>query len=590
MALTKATYSMIDGASLNVLDFGAIGDGVADDTAAIQATVTSAIANDKTIFFPDGTYKVTSSIILVSVVGFNLRIYGQSRAHTEIKFYPTTNSYLFDATSFNDGGLSISEISFLGTDYYFDPNKTPSVLSGLLTTNSTGASTPRLRIDSIFAGGFNAAYTVLSYLAIECYITKSFFFGPYFNFGDLPGTTTTRTASCFYVGPNCTTHHFTDTFIQGYKIGIEFANAFSNRVTRCTLENNFIGVVARAVPGATGNALSNIVKDCYFETNLYSLGGAAVAGDFTDTANTAKWGNIVFVDGYMNESRIYGGTGAASLLNQPTLTYGNVVVSFGANIGRTLQLNFLPQQRGICHADNQFDSYLNTNLSPTAASYSQVGVQMGYVKNVNNISFDKTFRIEPIAPPSGVGSHASWAVVGNTEFNNSDPINDTWDDTYSVTRFRINGGNAYLSGGGAYNTSGADYAEMFEWADGNPNAENRTGKLVYLSGDKVTLTPNGDPIGVVSATASVVGNNWSEQWSGRWLTDDLGQPIIDENGCQVENPEYDAGVKYISRSDRKEWATVGLVGRLRVLSNQNIPSDWVKLKDISSAVAEYLVK
>lgn len=587
MSLTKVSYSMIDGASLNVLDFGAIGDGVADDTTAIQATVTSAIANDKTVFFPDGTYKVTSSINLVSSVGFELRIYGQSKAHTLINFYPSINSYLFNASAYIDGSLDFSEMSFYGTDYYFDPNKTPSILSGLLTTNSTGSATPRLRMDSIFAGGFNASFTVTSYLAIECYISRSSFFGPYFAFGDSPGTTTTRTVTCFYVGPNCTTHHFTDTFIQNYRSAIELNNAFANKITRCTLENNFIAVLCRSTVSAPGNALANTIKDCYFETNLYSLGGAVLAADYTDINNSAKWGNIVFVDGYMDNSKVYGGS---NIYNEPCLTFGNVTVSFGANIARTLQLSFIPRQKGISHADNQFDSHLNTNQTPIASTYANIGVQMGYPKNINNSSYDKTFRVEPIAPPSGVTSHASWSVVGNSEFNNTDPVNDGWDDTYSVTRFRINGGNAYLSGGGAYNTSGADYAEMFEWADGNPNAENRTGKLVYLSGDKVTLIPNGDPIGVVSATASVVGNNWSEQWSGRWLTDDLGQPIIDENGCQVINSDYDSKQKYIPRNERKEWAIVGLVGRLRVFNRQPLPQTWIKLRDISETVAEYLVK
>lgn len=37
MSLTKATYSMISGAPVNVLDFGAVGDGVTDNTAAFQA-------------------------------------------------------------------------------------------------------------------------------------------------------------------------------------------------------------------------------------------------------------------------------------------------------------------------------------------------------------------------------------------------------------------------------------------------------------------------------------------------------------------------------------------------------------------------
>ena len=55
MALTKATYSMILGAPVNVLDYGAKGDGVTNDTAAIQAAVNSGGA----VYFPAGTYMVT---------------------------------------------------------------------------------------------------------------------------------------------------------------------------------------------------------------------------------------------------------------------------------------------------------------------------------------------------------------------------------------------------------------------------------------------------------------------------------------------------------------------------------------------------
>lgn len=47
----------------NVKDFGAVGNGVVDDTAAIQAAVDwTAGASRGVIFFPEGTYKVTSPI------------------------------------------------------------------------------------------------------------------------------------------------------------------------------------------------------------------------------------------------------------------------------------------------------------------------------------------------------------------------------------------------------------------------------------------------------------------------------------------------------------------------------------------------
>lgn len=67
MSLTKVSYSMINGSSVNVRDFGAVGDGVADDRAAIQAAIDYVMAQGfgGEIWFPQGKYRVTDTIEMI---------------------------------------------------------------------------------------------------------------------------------------------------------------------------------------------------------------------------------------------------------------------------------------------------------------------------------------------------------------------------------------------------------------------------------------------------------------------------------------------------------------------------------------------
>jgi len=62
MALTKATNSMIAGASINVLDFGADPTGVADSQPAIQAAINSANLFGA-VYIPTGVYKIGASLV-----------------------------------------------------------------------------------------------------------------------------------------------------------------------------------------------------------------------------------------------------------------------------------------------------------------------------------------------------------------------------------------------------------------------------------------------------------------------------------------------------------------------------------------------
>jgi polygalacturonase len=61
MSLTKASYSMISGSPINVLDYGADPTGVSSSSAAFQAAVT-AVGYGGAIFIPEGTYKFNATV------------------------------------------------------------------------------------------------------------------------------------------------------------------------------------------------------------------------------------------------------------------------------------------------------------------------------------------------------------------------------------------------------------------------------------------------------------------------------------------------------------------------------------------------
>ena len=114
---------------------------------------------------------------------------------------------------------------------------------------------------------------------------------------------------------------------------------------------------------------------------------------------------------------------------------------------------------------------------------------------------------------------------------------------------------------------GADYAEYFEWADGNPENEDRRGLLVALDGDKIVPANGNGFFGVISADPSVVGNSASLGWQGKFKRDVFGSIIKDKDGKPLLSDDYDPETEYIPREVRPEWAPVGLVGRLAVIDD-----------------------
>lgn len=169
------------------------------------------------------------------------------------------------------------------------------------------------------------------------------------------------------------------------------------------------------------------------------------------------------------------------------------------------------------------------------------------------------------------------------------------DSSAKANCFRATESNTY---GKTYNTSGADYAEMFEWLDKNQLNEDRAGKFVTLDGDKIRLANEKDTyiLGVVSGNASVIGDSYADQWAYMYEQDIFGRPIYetvtipeerDENGDLIveEHTEeqlkvsskYDNTKKYIPRNERPEWAAIGLLGKLVCLDDGTAKvNDYVK--------------
>lgn len=98
---------MIQGEWLNVLDYGAIGDGTADDTAAIQATIDAAIINNKWVYIPVGTYSVTGLTANFSSYS-SFVIQGEGQYSTVLKKRGSTQTAV----------LKLEQIAALGIVYW----------------------------------------------------------------------------------------------------------------------------------------------------------------------------------------------------------------------------------------------------------------------------------------------------------------------------------------------------------------------------------------------------------------------------------------------------------------------------------------
>ena len=206
--------------------------------------------------------------------------------------------------------------------------------------------------------------------------------------------------------------------------------------------------------------------------------------------------------------------------------------------------------------------------------------------------------------------------AANTDFDFISALANT---TNPVFRVRGDGRVSTDSSSGLV-TGGADFAEFFEWQDGNPDGEDRAGVTVIIEQGKIRSAQKGEsPDGVITASASVIGDAHDLSWKNKYVKDPYGRVQYEEvtyytweteSGTQIAydgeevpkdatkgtttrpkiNPDYDPTQEYTPREKRPEFDAVGLLGKIPVRSDQVIPKRWKKLDKINDEVSLYLVR
>ena len=108
MSLTKTTYSMIKGAPINVLDYGADPTGVASSTVAAQAAWDAATAQGGgTLYFPTGTYRIN----LVGLGSDGVSIQGNGSGSILVSANANDWAVKYDG-GLPKGNLFVQDVSF----------------------------------------------------------------------------------------------------------------------------------------------------------------------------------------------------------------------------------------------------------------------------------------------------------------------------------------------------------------------------------------------------------------------------------------------------------------------------------------------
>jgi len=256
MALTKASYSMITGAPVNVKDYGAIGDGTTNDATAIQAAITAAQANFSGVFLPAGNYYCGSTGLTISA---SIHLFGENGAALSF------------AAGFSGAAITINSTYVKLSDFVVS-----APYSGVVPTSiavnvlKAHCVVSRVRVEPTGTGtyhGFNIGLKLAEYShsIVSCTIT-GYTYGIYSNVASAVCLTGTGVSA--------------RNTVSG--AGIYMGGGSGNSIQQCDIEgDSFAGIYLDDGGTTSSGAGSCAITGCYLEgqvNGIYILGSAVAGG------------------------------------------------------------------------------------------------------------------------------------------------------------------------------------------------------------------------------------------------------------------------------------------------------------------------
>jgi hypothetical protein len=340
MSLTKASYSMIQGAPINALDFGmSTTNTAAQNKTALQAAIASSTAG-QSIYIPAGRYNIAGEI---DFPNYYVQIRGDNTAYG---YYP-----IVGATTGTFGTV----LAFTTGAYGFGGLTTDSDFSSLVNIILDGTNTVPIGVQVGGCKQFTNT-TMAHFTNIGLWMTTL--------------TNSTIVENCFFsdngvgiksAGTAITPFTIRNTNIRRNRVGLTIEGGTLIKVDKCIIESNtYLGLYINC---QNNQSLGQVTFDnCWFENNAYVDGPCAVivTQDTLGDVYNVEFRNCLFDT--PNHSDVLFQKGSDHAMYRCRFSLGGVAnVTVGAGVERT---QFFMCGRGISNgakagiADNGNFTYI----------------------------------------------------------------------------------------------------------------------------------------------------------------------------------------------------------------------------------------